>query len=115
MIDQEVHKLIEFAYHRTLDLLKERREELETLAKELLEKEILFQSDLEKLIGKRPFAKETTYQAYTNGKNKEEVKKAEDAEIKAKSEEVSTEAEEKKEVPVAESESEPETDEKAKS
>lgn len=115
MIDQEVHKLIEFAYHRTLDLLKERREELETLAKELLEKEILFQSDLEKLIGKRPFAKETTYQAYTNGKNKEEVKKAEDAEIKAKSEEVSSEAEDKKEVPVAESESEPETDEKAKS
>ncbi|WP_100628108.1 ATP-dependent zinc metalloprotease FtsH [Algoriphagus formosus] len=115
MIDQEVHKLIEFAYHRTLDLLKERREELETLAKELLEKEILFQSDLEKLIGKRPFAKETTYQAYTNGKNKEEVKKAEDAEVKAKSEEVSSEAEDKKEVPVAESESEPETDEKAKS
>ncbi|MCR9081278.1 MAG: ATP-dependent zinc metalloprotease FtsH [Cyclobacteriaceae bacterium] len=115
MIDQEVHKLIEFAYHRTLDLLKERREELETLAKELLEKEILFQSDLENLIGKRPFAKETTYQAYTNGKNKEEVKKAEDAEIKAKSEEVSSEAEDKKEVPVAESESEPETDEKAKS
>ncbi|MBY5952458.1 ATP-dependent zinc metalloprotease FtsH [Algoriphagus marincola] len=115
MIDQEVHKLIEFAYHRTLDLLKERREELETLAKELLEKEILFQSDLEKLIGKRPFAKETTYQAYTNGKNKEEVKKAEDAEIKAKSEEVSSEAEDKKEVSVAESESEPETDEKAKS
>ncbi|WP_134202354.1 ATP-dependent zinc metalloprotease FtsH [uncultured Algoriphagus sp.] len=115
MIDQEVHKLIEFAYQRTLDLLKERREELETLAKELLEKEILFQSDLENLIGKRPFAKETTYQAYTNGKNKEEVKKAEDAEIKAKSEEVSSEAEDKKEVPVAESESEPETDEKAKS
>lgn len=114
MIDQEVHKLIEFAYQRTLDLLKERREELETLAKELLEKEILFQSDLENLIGKRPFAKETTYQAYTNGKNKEEVKKAEDAEIKAKSEEVSSEAEDKKEVPVAESESEPETDEKAK-
>jgi cell division protease FtsH len=115
MIDQEVHKLIEFAYHRTLDLLKERREELETLAKELLEKEILFQSDLEKLIGKRPFAKETTYQAYTNGKNKEEAKKAEDTEVKAKSEEVSSEAEDKKEVPVAEPESEPETDEKAKS
>jgi cell division protease FtsH len=115
MIDQEVHKLIEFAYHRTLDLLKERREELETLAKELLEKEILFQSDLEKLIGKRPFAKETTYQAYTNGKNKEEAKKAEDTEVKAKSEEVSSEAEDKKDVPVAEPESEPETDEKAKS
>jgi len=30
-----------------------------------LEKEILFQADLEKLIGKRPFEKETTYQAFT--------------------------------------------------
>jgi len=29
---------------------------LEVIAKELLEKEILFQSDLERLIGKRPFA-----------------------------------------------------------
>ncbi|HAH36343.1 MAG TPA: peptidase M41, partial [Algoriphagus sp.] len=69
MIDQEVHKLIEFAYQRTLELLRDKRNELETLAKELLEKEILFQSDLEKLIGKRPFAKETTYQAYTNKKD----------------------------------------------
>lgn len=70
MIDQEVSKLIQFAYQRTLDLLREHREHLEILAKELLEKEILFQSDLEKLIGKRPFAKETTYQAYTNKKDK---------------------------------------------
>lgn len=70
LIDQEVHKLIEFAYKRTIDLLKDKRAELEILAKELLEKEILFQSDLEKLIGKRPFEKETTYQAFTNKKDK---------------------------------------------
>ena len=38
------------------------------MAKELLEKEILFQADLERLIGKRPFDKETTYQAFTNKK-----------------------------------------------
>jgi cell division protease FtsH len=72
LIDQEVHKLIDFAYQRTLDLLRERSSELETLAQELLQKEILFQSDLERLIGKRPFAKETTYQAFTN--KKEELK-----------------------------------------
>lgn len=70
MIDQEVSKLIQFAYTRTIDLLKEHREHLEILAKELLEKEILFQADLEKLIGKRPFDKETTYQAFTNKKDK---------------------------------------------
>jgi AFG3 family protein len=69
MIDQEVSKLIQFAYTRTLDLLRKHHSELETLAKELLEKEILFQADLERLIGKRPFEKETTYQAFTNKKD----------------------------------------------
>lgn len=70
IIDEEVKKIIDTAYQRTLKLLKDKREELEILAKELLEKEILFQTDLEKLIGKRPFDKETTYEAFTNS-NKE--------------------------------------------
>src|SRR5690554_2596005 len=65
IIDEEVKKIIEDAYQRTLNLLKDKRDELEILAKELLEKEILFQSDLERLIGKRPFAADTTYEAYT--------------------------------------------------
>ena len=47
----------------------EKKNELEVLAKELLEKEILYQSDLEGLIGKRPFEKETTYEKYTNSTN----------------------------------------------
>jgi AFG3 family protein len=64
-IDEEVRKLIASAYVRTKELLTSKRNELEILAKELLEKEILFQADLESLIGKRPFAKETTYEAYT--------------------------------------------------
>ncbi|MDF2157166.1 ATP-dependent zinc metalloprotease FtsH [Algoriphagus sp. CAU 1675] len=82
MIDQEVSKLIQFAYQRTIDLLQEKRNELEILAKELLEKEIIFQSDLEKLIGKRPFAKETTYQAYTNKKEEEVEESKTEAEVK---------------------------------
>lgn len=67
-IDEEVRKLIATAYERTIALLTSKKGELEILAKELLEKEILFQADLEKLIGKRPFEKETTYQAFTNKK-----------------------------------------------
>jgi len=63
-----VSKLVEHAYTRVLDLLRKHQVELEILAKELLEKEILFQADLERLIGKRPFEKETTYQAFTNKK-----------------------------------------------
>lgn len=55
MIDEEVRKLIEAAYIRTKALLIDKKHEVETLAKELLVKEVLFQSDVETLIGKRPF------------------------------------------------------------
>jgi AFG3 family protein len=66
-IDDEVRAIISSAYERTRSMLKQKVESLEIIAQELLEKEILFQSDLERLIGKRPFDKQTTYQAYTNG------------------------------------------------
>lgn len=66
-IDEEVKKIIDECYKRTKDLLSHHREHLEVIAKELLEKEILFQGDLERLIGKRPFEKPTTYQQFTNG------------------------------------------------
>ena len=55
MIDEEVRKLIDKAYIATKQLLTDKRYEVETLAKELLKKEVLFQSDVETLIGKRPF------------------------------------------------------------
>jgi len=68
LIDQEVKKLIDGAYNRAKQLLTDKRDKLEIIAKELLEKEVIFQSDLERLIGKRPFDEETTYQKFTNGK-----------------------------------------------
>ena len=55
MIDQEVRKLIDEAYTRTKELLILRRSEVEKLAQELLVKEVLFKSDVEQLIGKRPY------------------------------------------------------------
>jgi cell division protease FtsH len=55
MIDQEVRKLIDEAYDKTKKLLTEKRADVEKLANALLEKEVLFQSDVEALIGKRPF------------------------------------------------------------
>ena len=55
MIDTEVRKLIDEAYTKTKNLLIEKKSDVEKLAKELLVKEVLFKSDLEALIGKRPF------------------------------------------------------------
>lgn len=55
MIDEEVRKLIDKAYIRTKQLLTEKRADVEKLAEALLEREVLFQSDVETLIGPRPF------------------------------------------------------------
>ena len=55
MIDEEVHQLINVAYIRTKELLTQKKGDVELLAKELLKKEVLFKSDVEALIGKRPF------------------------------------------------------------
>lgn len=67
LIDAEVRKLIDDVYTRTKDLLNEKRSGLELLAAKLLEKEVLFQSDLEELLGKRPFDNRTTYDKFVNG------------------------------------------------
>jgi len=77
-IDDEVRLLVESCYERTKELLNKKKKELEILANELLKKEIIFQSDLERLIGKRPFSKPTTYEAYTKSEvtdEKDEVDK----------------------------------------
>jgi cell division protease FtsH len=55
MIDDEVRKLIENAYMRTKELLREKMEQLKLLAGELLKKEVLYQADLVRMLGKRPF------------------------------------------------------------
>jgi cell division protease FtsH len=55
IIDQEVRKLIDDAYVKTKELLTEKKEQVAKLAEALLEKEVLFQSDVETLIGKRPY------------------------------------------------------------
>ncbi len=60
MIDKEVRDLIEGQYVRAKELLNKHRNELEILANELLEKEVLLKSDVERLIGKRPFGEDET-------------------------------------------------------
>jgi len=73
MIDEEVRTIIDNAYTRTKELLTERRHELEVIAKELLEKEVLLQDDLERLVGKRPFGGQTNYQAHMAGTDRSET------------------------------------------
>ncbi len=58
LIDDEVRKLLQEQYERAQRMLQEKRNELELLAQELLENEVLLKSDVERLIGKRPFSEE---------------------------------------------------------
>jgi AFG3 family protein len=55
IIDEEVRKLIDKAYDSTKELLTAKTKEVKLLAEALLTKEVLFQSDVEALIGKRPY------------------------------------------------------------
>ena len=73
MIDEEVRTIISQAYIRTKELLTERRHELEVIAKELLEKEVLLQDDLQRLVGPRPYDTQTSYQAHMAGTDRSET------------------------------------------
>ena len=72
-IDFEVKRIVENAYERTKNLLINKKEQLKKIAKQLLEKEILFQNDIEILIGKRPFKNLTNYQSFTKEKVKNKI------------------------------------------
>lgn len=54
-IDEEVSKLIETQYIRAKQILTDNKEKLAALAEALLEKEVIFKEDLEKIFGKRPY------------------------------------------------------------
>ena len=58
LIDVEVREMINAAYKRTLELLTEKKDDVEKVAQELLEKEIIFKDDIERLIGKRVYDEE---------------------------------------------------------
>ena len=55
IIDEEVSEIIERAYERAKQILSQNRSKLQSLAKKLLEKEVIFKEDLEEIIGKRKF------------------------------------------------------------
>ena len=55
IIDQEVSAYIEKAYTDTIDLLSKNKDLLEQVAELLLEKEVIFKEDMEKIFGKRTF------------------------------------------------------------
>jgi len=56
-IDEEVKSLIDVQYERAKSVLRKNKKGLKQLAEILLEKEVIFSDDLEKIFGKRPWVR----------------------------------------------------------
>lgn len=57
IIDKEISDIIETQYQRAVDLLIKHKDKLTELAEVLLDKEVIFKDNLEKIFGERPFKK----------------------------------------------------------
>jgi len=75
LIDKEISEIIEEQYQRAIKILEEHKDKLTELAEVLLEKEVIFKDNLEKIFGKRPFEKE---EALTDGNTSEANKDEEE-------------------------------------
>ncbi|MGB2760479.1 MULTISPECIES: ATP-dependent zinc metalloprotease FtsH [Maribacter] len=82
-IDAEISKIIEEQYQRAIKVLTDNKDKLTTLAERLLEKEVIFKEDLEKIFGVRNFEKDIL--ALENKKNLEKLK---DSDSKSEEEEI---------------------------
>ena len=58
MIDEEVGLMIEKSYERAKEILRSNSEKLTALADSLLQNEVIFKEDLERILGARPFVVE---------------------------------------------------------
>ena len=79
-IDREVKRMVEEAYAKAKELLQSHREQLDQLATQLYEKEVLFREDLERIYGPRPWESETPQPASAEAEpeTKEEEKENKD-------------------------------------
>ena len=69
-IDKEVHAMIAEQYERAKRLLQEHKEGHAELAKILMEREVIFAEDVEKIFGKRPWASRSE-EIFGNGESKD--------------------------------------------
>ncbi len=87
LIDKEISKIVEGQYQRVKEILSKNKDKLKKLAERLLEKEVIFKEDLEEILGKRPFEKETKEESKTkNTEDKQEGSFSSDKEEKKKDE-----------------------------
>ena len=57
LIDEEISKMIEEQYQRAISILNKHKDKLTELATVLLDKEVIFKDNLQKIFGDRPYSK----------------------------------------------------------
>jgi len=67
LIDEEANKLIKNAMDRTLQLIRDHKEDVRRVAERLLKQEVLGRDDMIELLGARPFAEKHTYEQFVEG------------------------------------------------
>jgi AFG3 family protein len=67
LIDEEVRRLVAGAYERTLQILVEHKDHVDSVAKLLLEKEVIGREDMVRLLGPRPWPEQNAYVEYLDG------------------------------------------------
>ena len=82
-IDAEISKIIEEQYQRAIKVLTDNKDKLTTLAERLLEKEVIFKEDLEKIFGVRNFEKDILAL-----ENKKKLEKIKDSDSKTEEQEI---------------------------
>jgi cell division protease FtsH len=85
LIDKEVQEYVDNAYKRAYDILSKHKEQLDQLAELLLDKEIIFTEDLERILGKREIDDEKKQKILEEGKKVKKIH--EDSEKRHKEEE----------------------------
>ena len=86
-MDEEARRIVDEAYERTVNLITERKEEVEKIAKFLLDKETITHDDVVDCIGPRPFKGDEAYNEYVSKRSSSEKEEEKEAEPEEKMEE----------------------------
>jgi AFG3 family protein len=68
-MDEEAKTIVDEAYKRTIHLLKEHKDDVEKVAKLLLEKETITHDDVSDIVGPRPFKGDSQYEEFVSRRN----------------------------------------------
>ena len=89
-MDDEARAIVDAAYQRTLDLVREHRDSVDKIAKLLLDKETITHDDVYDTVGPRPFEGDKAYQEYVSHRAADRAKESVDGPEEKKGDEGDT-------------------------